>query len=133
MAESGPFAAQVLHAMIEAQNLGGSTGVGSADGDGAPSPFDQLTQSYRPIYEAYRPADARYLSLHRGHLLFVRPEEQNLVSGELIKATTMTGAPAALRDRLRVLAAAGYDEVVVGLTPGHESMLDDWMRVFERV
>lgn len=134
-AESGPFAVQVLHAMMEAQDRGAAAGIGSDEGndDSAGSPASRLAAEYRQLYDSYEPSDARYLALHRGHLLFVRPDEERFVTGELIRATTVTGTAPELRDRIRRLAAAGYDEVVVGITPRCENMIDDWMRVFESV
>ena len=79
----------------------------------------------------YEPAHERYLDLHRGHLIFVRPDEAHLVTGDLIEATTMSGTVDQLRERLRHVAAAGYDEIVVGITPGHDSMIEEWMEVFD--
>jgi 5,10-methylenetetrahydromethanopterin reductase len=132
IAESGPFAVQVLHAMIEAQDRRVAAGVGSDD-EQVQLPFAAQTKAYRKIYESYEPADARYLTLHRGHLLFIRPEEQHFVTAKLIESTTTTGTVAELRERIRALAAAGYDEIVAGITPGHESMIEDWKRVFDGV
>ncbi len=131
-AEVGPFAAQILHAVMETIDRGAdaSGGVGDAAAADA-SPITRLASEYRKVYETYEPADARYLQLHRGHLLFIRPEEEPFVTGDLIGATTITGTASELRDRLRRVADAGYDEVVVGITPGHESMIEDWMGVLE--
>jgi hypothetical protein len=42
---------------------------------------------------------------------------------------TTSGAAPGLRDRKE----AGYDEVVVGVTSGCETMVEDWARVFETV
>ena len=38
-----------------------------------------------------------------------------------------------LRGRIRHLKEAGYNEVVVQVTPGHDTMIDEWARVFEIV
>lgn len=133
-AEVGPFAAQVLHAVMETMDRGVDASGGTDEAAAADdSPIAKVAGEYRKVYETYEPADARYLELHRGHLLFVRPEEERFVTGDLIKATTITATAPELRDRLRRLVDAGYDEVVVGITPGHESMIDDWMSVFETV
>ena len=80
-----------------------------------------------------RPADARYLTLHKGHLMFVRPEEDRFATGDLIRAMTVSATAPELRDRMRRLQEAGYDEVVVQITPGCETMIDDWARVFESI
>ena len=63
------------------------------------------------IYQAYEPKDARYLSNHRGHLMFLRPEEHEVCTAELIRATTFTGTRAQSREQLRELARAGFAHV----------------------
>jgi hypothetical protein len=50
-----------------------------------------------------------------------------------ILAMTVSGTAPELRDRMRHLREAGYDEVVVQITPGCETMIEDWARVFEIV
>jgi 5,10-methylenetetrahydromethanopterin reductase len=95
--------------------------------------LEQIVREYRGVYESYTPADARYLTLHKGHLMFVRPEEDRFATAALIGAMTTSGTVPELRDRMRRLKEAGYDEVVVGVTPGCETMVEDWARVFEAV
>jgi 5,10-methylenetetrahydromethanopterin reductase len=131
-AESGPAALLMLHNAMEARQYGSLVG-GDAPPANSDSPFARLEQEYRAVYEAYQPADARYLTLHRGHLMFVRPEEDRFVTADLIRATTATATAAELRDRIRRLKAAGYTEVTVQITPGCENMIEDWMRVFDMV
>jgi 5,10-methylenetetrahydromethanopterin reductase len=131
-AESGPAAMMMLHNAMEAQDHGSLVG-GDASSDGASSPFDQLMQDYRIVYESYQPAEARYLTLHRGHLMFLRPEEERFATADLIRATTACGTAPELRDRMRHLRDAGYDEIVIQVPPGHETMLEDWARVFDTV
>jgi 5,10-methylenetetrahydromethanopterin reductase len=131
-AESGPSAMLMLHNAMEAQDYGNLL-AGEAPPTPADSPFGRLEREYRNVYESYQPADARYLTLHRGHLMFLRPEEERFATADLIRATTATGTPPELRDRMRRLKKAGYDEVVVQITPGHETMVEDWARVFETV
>ena len=65
--------------------------------------------------------------------MFVRPDEDSFATGDLIRAMTVSGTAPELRDRMRRLKEAGYDEVVVQITPGCESMIEDWARVFESV
>ena len=75
----------------------------------------------------------RYLMQHNGHLMFVRPEEDRFAIGDLIPGMTVSRTAPELRDRMRRLREAGYDEVVVQMTPGSEAMIEDWARVFESV
>jgi 5,10-methylenetetrahydromethanopterin reductase len=131
-AEAGPVCMMMLHNAMEVQDYGSVAGE-FASVSGSNPGFEQLLQEYRTVYETYTPADARYLTLHKGHLMFVRPEEDRFATADLIRATTTTGTVPELRDRMRRLKEAGYDEVVVQVTPGHEAMVEDWARVFEAV
>ncbi len=131
-AEAGPAAMLMLHNAMEASDYGNLAG-GEAPETPVDSPFGQLEREYRAVYQTYQPADARYLTLHRGHLMFVRPEEERFATADLIRATTATGTAPELRDRMRRLKQAGYNEVVVQVTPGCETMVVDWARVFETV
>ena len=131
-AQVGPVATMVLHDAMEAQNYGSL--LGEFAGSGAPDPgLEQIFREYRALYESYTPTDARYLTLHKGHLMFVRPEEGRFVTADLIRTLTSSGTAPELRDRIRRLKKAGYDEVVVQVTPGCEVMIDEWARVFEIV
>ena len=88
---------------------------------------------YRAQYQTYEPEAARYLRMHAGHLMWVRPEEERFVTPELIRMATFTGSTDELRERIGVLAAAGYGQLAFQLVPGRESALDDWARLVERV
>ena len=124
-AQAGPGAAVVLHNLVE----GGFEG-----GAGALPPFlAEVLGRYREVYQAYTPADARYLTLHRGHLMFLRPEEAPLITADLIRETTFTATADVLVERIRELGRAGYTQVAVQIAPGHDDAIDDWARVFERV
>src|SRR5260370_26501855 len=80
-AQVGPVATMVLHDAMEAQNYGSL--LGEFAGSGAPDPgLEQIFREYRALYESYTPTDARYLTLHKGHLMFVRPEEGRFVTAD---------------------------------------------------
>jgi len=131
-AQVGPAAMMVLHDAMEAQSYGSVAG--EFAGSGQPDPaLQRLFTEYRALYESYTPPDARYLTLHRGHLMFVRPDEDRFATADVLRAFTRTGTVAEQRDRIRRLKEAGYDEFVVQVTPGQEEMLDEWARVFEKV
>lgn len=117
-AEAGPFPAILLHQMVE-------------DGDKAfvPPHMKPLVDAYREVYQRYEPEDARYLTLHAGHLMYLRPEEERFITAELIKALTLTGTPDEIQERVAALESAGYDQLAIQITTGHEHTLDDWARL----
>src|SRR4030095_16473980 len=125
-AHAGPTATIALHRLVERDEFGDL-------GRPIPPQLAPLIERYRQIYLTYEPADARYLSNHRGHLMFLRPEEQAICTAELIRATTFTGSPAELREQIRQLARAGFDHVGLTVRHGHPEMLEEWADVFEGV
>ena len=123
-AQAGPMAAVVLHNLMETQY--GDLGTGGV-GD------DRLLADYHDLYESYEPEDARYLMLHRGHCLFLRKDEEPLITGDFIKNASFTGTVDQLADRVKAIRDAGYTEVTFVILPDHPEMIDDWARVVERV
>ena len=93
----------------------------------------ELHQAYLKEHAKYEPADAKYLHNHRGHLMFVRPEEAPLYTPDLVRATTMSGTHEELVANMRTLARAGYQQVVVQLVHGHEAAIEEWAEVFKAI
>ncbi len=126
MLQAGPHAALVLQHLINTE--------GRIDiGDQGAAEMSGTTAEYQKIYDAYEPADTRYMQLYRGHLMWVLPEEKHLISEELIRQVSLTGTVAELRDRIRELQAAGYRQLTIQLVAGQEDALDDWAHVIEGV
>ncbi|MGE0484574.1 MAG: LLM class flavin-dependent oxidoreductase [Gammaproteobacteria bacterium] len=123
-AQAGPTAIMVMHNLMEKQYGDLGTG-GIAD--------EAMLAAYQAMYDAYEPADARYLTLHRGHALFLREDEEPLVSGEFIRQVSCSGTVDELAERVRVLADAGFNAVSFLVLPHLVDALDDWARVMERV
>ena len=59
----------------------------------------------------FEPADARYLNNHRGHFVFVKPEERKFVTAELIRRTTFTATEQELKQRVEALRSAGWNQI----------------------
>ena len=75
-----------------------------------------------------------YLHNHRGHLMFLRPEEEELITGDVIRAFTFTGTRTELLDGLRAIKASGYRQFGMHIRTGHETaMLEDWAEVIAKV
>jgi 5,10-methylenetetrahydromethanopterin reductase len=117
-AEAGPLVPVVFHGLVER----------TLDDSRLPPVLQDAVAAYRAQYATYEPADARYLQMHAGHLMWVRPEEERFVTPDLIRMTTFTGTVDELRERIGVLEEAGYRQLAFQLVPGHESALDAWAR-----
>jgi 5,10-methylenetetrahydromethanopterin reductase len=98
-----------------------------------PPSLARLVERYREIWRSYQPEDARYLTNHRGHLMYLRPEEHEVCTAELIRATTMTAPKAELQERIRELQRAGFSHFGVEMGYRHDEVLEDWLEVFEGV
>jgi len=69
------------------------------------------------------PANVRHLHVHRGHCVWVEPDEERFLTKELLESTCMIGSHRVEQGRLHALADAGLtvadlDAVVVGCGPG---------------
>ena len=124
--QAGPAAAMIFHDLVEADAFGSL-------GFGVPDHLKPTFEKYQELYASYRPEDARYLSVHRGHLMFLRPEEEALIDGDLIRATSFTGPAQELRERVRALRELGFNEFSVHITNGQEHMLEEWSDLLEGV
>ena len=125
-AQTGPHATITLHNLVEIEEFGNM-------GRTLPPALAPLLERYREIYRKYEPADARYLSNHRGHLMFLRPEEHEVCTAELIRALTFTAPGPELRERIRELGTAGYTHFAIHIRHGHPEMLEEWADVFAGV
>jgi 5,10-methylenetetrahydromethanopterin reductase len=126
-AQAGPAAAIVFHNKAEEQELG-------SIGFPTPPQFKTKFDAYGEVYRKYQPPDARYLSNHRGHLMFLRPEEHDIINADVIRAFTFTGTRAEIADGLRAMKTAGYSQFGMHIRTGHEiAMLEDWAEVIARV
>lgn len=123
-AQAAPLTAVAMH------NL--SDDVGPMGGQMPQGPMAQLHGAYMKEHAKFEPADAKYLHNHRGHLMFVRPEEEHLYTPDLVKASTFSGTQDELLANLRVLAEAGYGQIVIQLAHGHEEAIEEWGEVFTR-
>jgi 5,10-methylenetetrahydromethanopterin reductase len=123
MAQAGPRAAVMLHrAADEALS-------GLAPGTSMPTKARAELEGYVALARTFEPIDARYLQNHRGHLMFVKPEERPFVSADLIRATSFTATEVEIKRRIDALRAAGFTQFTVQLVPGQEQAIADWARV----
>jgi 5,10-methylenetetrahydromethanopterin reductase len=122
MALAGPRAAMLLHRAADTVLAG------------HPAPL-AMRPEFAASAEAYvahaRGFDsaAYYLSNHRGHLMFVRPDERPFITAEMVRRTSFIGTAADLTRRIGALADAGFGQVVFSIPPGQEHAVEDWGRI----
>lgn len=122
MAQAGPWVTVFFHNLVETTEPGSMEGI-------LGKPLSDRLEQYREVYNGY-PARQRHLHNHRGHLMFIRPDERFLVTPDLIESMTFTGQVEALQERVDALADAGYQQLTVQLVEGQEDAIEDWARVF---
>ena len=120
MAQAGPRAAVMLHRAADEALAGLAPGVTML------SKTAPELQAYIDLARGFEPKDAPYLQNHRGHLMFVKPEEKRFVSADLIRATSFTASEAEIKQRIDALRGAGYTQFTIQLVPGQEQALPDW-------
>jgi 5,10-methylenetetrahydromethanopterin reductase len=123
IAQAGPRAAMLLHRAAD-QALAGFPNTTPV-----PPAIADTVAKYVELARRFRPQGAHYLENHRGHLMFVKPEERPFVTAELIRLTTITGTEREIKDRIAALFAAGYSEIAIQIVPGQEHALEDWGRL----
>jgi 5,10-methylenetetrahydromethanopterin reductase len=123
MAQAGPRAAVLLHRAAD-EALSGLPNTSPI-----PPELAEPVAGYVALARSFEPADALYLTNHRGHLMVVKPNERPFVTAEMIRRMTFTGEEADLRDRIAALRDGGYTQFTVQLAPGQEAAIEDWARV----
>jgi 5,10-methylenetetrahydromethanopterin reductase len=124
--EAGPTAVMLLHDYVEEELHD------RALPPVAPTLAPAL-ERYRALYATFEPKDARYIMNHRGHLMFLKPEEREMCSAEMIRTMTWTATKPELVERLRALKDAGFHRISVQVRHNRPEMLEDWHGVFAAV
>ena len=124
VAQAGPRAATLLHRAADVDQQGWDNTMNvSHEG------IAEAIAGYVEMARHFEPPDARYLQNHRGHFVFVKPEERCFVTAELIRRTTFTATEQELTQRVAALRDAGWKQLVIPVTPGEERALEDWARI----
>ncbi len=123
MAQAGPRAAVVLHRAAD------EAFAGLPNSSGIPPAAREAVEGYVDLARTFEPAEARYLMNHRGHLMFVKPEEREFVTAELIRDTSFTATEPELKKRIGDLRDAGYTQFTIQIVPGQEDAIEDWARI----
>jgi 5,10-methylenetetrahydromethanopterin reductase len=123
MAQAGPRAAVLLHRAADEAMMG------LPNTSPVPAALAEPVAGYVEQAKHFRPAEARYLENHRGHLMAVKPVERPFFTGEMIRQTSFTGTQPDLVARIAALRDAGYTQFTIQLVPGQEAAIEDWAKV----
>jgi 5,10-methylenetetrahydromethanopterin reductase len=123
MAQAGPRAAVMLHRAADEALAGLKPGVAML------SSSTPEIQGYIELARTFKPEDARYLENHRGHLMYVKPEEKKFVTAKMIAETSFTAREAEIKQRIEALRSAGYTQFTIQIVPGQEKAIEDWGRI----
>jgi alkanesulfonate monooxygenase SsuD/methylene tetrahydromethanopterin reductase-like flavin-dependent oxidoreductase (luciferase family) len=123
MALAAPRAAMLLHRAADTALAGYPAPVAMRP------EFADITEAYVEHARSFEPKDAYYLANHRGHLMFVRPDERRFITAEMIRRTSFIGTVKDLTQRIGALADAGFNQVVFSIPPGQEHAIEDWGRI----
>ncbi|HEX3863823.1 MAG TPA: LLM class flavin-dependent oxidoreductase [Stellaceae bacterium] len=123
IAQAGPRAAMLLHRAADAALMG------LPPMASLPPAVAEALAGYIEVARGFRPQGAPYLENHRGHLMFVKPEERPFITADLIRLTTFAAPEKEIKQRIADLAAAGYSEIAIQIVPGQEHSIEDWGRI----
>ncbi len=117
----GPYAMVFLHALWEASTVAA----------GLQGPLLKLWEHYRDEYipTMKTPESKRYLEMHEGHLIYMRPGEEKFANADLISAMSLTGRGEEIRARIKGLEAAGAKQIGIQVVPPYgREMIEDFSR-----
>lgn len=127
LAQAGPNVAIAFHNLVEEEVFG------SIRGSSSTFAFQEELVAYRKTYESYQPVDERHLINHRGHLMFLRPEETHITE-RVVRAMSMTGTRDELVEPIRRIKEMGYHQIMFHTVPGQEDdMMERWADVMEQI
>ena len=116
----GPLAIVALHALWER----------SAVGTDLPVSLRDLYNRYNAEYVAQlkTPADRRYLEVHEGHLIYLKPGEERYLNETLIRSFSLTGTGEEIIARLKALEAVGLKQVAIQVVKNGREMIEEFSR-----
>ncbi|MDO8431080.1 MAG: LLM class flavin-dependent oxidoreductase [Candidatus Binatus sp.] len=115
----GPVAIVMMHSLWEQ----------SAVSAGLQGPLLKLWERYRDDYVANMktPADRRYLEIHEGHLIYMRPGEEKFIDENLV-GMTLTGRGEDIIARLKSLEAEGLKQIAIQVVNDGREMIEEFGR-----
>ena len=97
-------------------------------------PDPEMTDAFNTYIQEHAeatgtPSDRLYLDTHRGHMVFLKPDEAQFVTQEAI-GRTLTGTGSQIIDKLDAMEANGVDNVAISVTDaqGARDLIEDFGR-----
>jgi hypothetical protein len=97
-------------------------------------PDTEVADAYEAYLQEYAathgtPSDRLYLDAHRGHMVFLKPGEEQFATTELM-ARSLTGTGPELIEKLERMEATGVDNVAISVTDaeGARDLIQDFGR-----
>jgi 5,10-methylenetetrahydromethanopterin reductase len=113
LARVGPIVVVGAHAAWETAHDGAGLGIDDPDGARAYGEYIDRRAARRGS-----PPDRRYLDVHEGHMIYLKPGEEAFVAEAMIPLLTLTGRADEVLQRVRELADAGVDNLALQAIPG---------------
>ncbi len=123
LAQGGLRAAVMLHAAADTVLSGMPARRGTS------SAWQKQIDAYVEMARGFEPKDAPWIKNHRGHLMFIKPDERPLITANMVRATSFTASEPELKQRIEALGAAGYSQFAIQMVPGQEKAIEDWARI----
>ena len=95
-----------------------------------PASMRQLYDSYNNEYVAKMktPADRRYLEVHEGHLIYLKPGEERYIDEAQVRGFSLTGTGEEIIARLKALEAVGLKGVMIQVVNNGREMIEEFSR-----
>jgi hypothetical protein len=114
----GPFAIVSPHALWQESSVI----------KGAPAELQDLGRRYREEYveRTGTPPDRAYLTVHEGHLVYLKPGEEKYLDENVMNAITLTGTADEIIARLKALEKVGATQVAIQVVNDGPAMIEEF-------
>lgn len=112
----GPFGTVVYHGMAE-------TGLDASKNEALPG--GQYGDYLSRLSERVPDPARRHQRMHEGHMIYTQQWEDDLLTDDLLRRSTLVGTPDDVREQVGRLEELGVTELVTMYVPGREDVVED--------
>ena len=94
-----------------------------------PPNFQEAMDQYRNLYRSL-PDGQEHMYLHEGHCMFIRPEEESIITADLLDQLSLSGDRETMKRKLKQFEDNDIDELVISVTHGCDHDLEEWADYF---